>query len=52
MRAADVDVAIKELDVDRRVTVNERGEVEVTIRNYGPDAASGTVSVIGTDSDG
>lgn len=50
--AAEVDVAIKDLDVDTRVSVKERSKVEVTVKNYGPDAASGTVSVIGTDSKG
>jgi len=47
-----VDVAIEELEVDSRVRVNRTEEVEVYIRNNGPDAASGTVSVIGTDSAG
>ena len=49
---APVDVAIKELDVDSRVTVDEREEVEIYIKNMGPNAASGTVTVTGTDSDG
>lgn len=50
--AGEVDVWIKDLDVDRRVTVNEREELEVYIKNDGPNAASGTVTVTGTDSDG
>jgi hypothetical protein len=49
---AEVDVAIEELDVDSRVRVNKEEEVEVEIRNYGPDAASGTVSLIGSDASG
>ncbi|MGB5582842.1 MAG: choice-of-anchor F family protein, partial [Gammaproteobacteria bacterium] len=47
-----VDVAIEELDVDGRVRVNEREELEVYIENEGPNAASGTVTVAGTDSEG
>jgi hypothetical protein len=49
---APVDVAIEELDVDDRVRINEREELEVYIENDGPNAASGTVTVTGTDSDG
>ncbi|MDJ0807574.1 MAG: choice-of-anchor F family protein [Gammaproteobacteria bacterium] len=48
----EVDVAIDELEVDFSVEVNKMEELKVKITNYGPDAASGTVSVIGTDSAG
>ena len=48
----EVDVAIDELNVDRRIKVTKSKEITVKIDNNGPDAASGTLSLIGTDSAG
>jgi hypothetical protein len=50
--AIAVDVDIKRFDVDRYVRVKETSKIKVYFTNDGPDAASGTLSVVGVDSKG
>ena len=47
-----VDVDITRFDVDSKVSVKERSRIKVYLKNYGPDVAAGSVTVVGTDSNG
>lgn len=47
-----VDVEVRELEVPKNIPRGRTGDIDVAIENNGPDPASGTVTVVGTDSNG
>ena len=50
--AATYDVALKEMDAPDDTETDKTSEVTVKLINYGPELASGLVTLVGTDSDG